>query len=202
MADHYFSVRPATPSDPVTFGARLRGADFRFTTDRGVFSREGIDCGSRLLAEAVVAAQGARVLDLGCGYGPIGVAIAGTVPGARVWMTDVNERAAALAVQNARDNGVADRVFVFCGDGVSALPPDLVFDAVVMNPPVRAGKQTVFALYGQACGRLAGQGALWVVIRKNQGAESSAGHLRTLFAHVDVVARDKGYRVLRASGRK
>jgi 16S rRNA (guanine1207-N2)-methyltransferase len=202
MADHYFSARPSAPSDPLAVGARLRGADFRFITDRGVFSREGVDYGSRLLAEAVVVADGARVLDLGCGYGPIGVAIAKTVPGACVWLTDVNERAAALAAQNARDNGVGGRTFVCCGDGTSALPLDIRFDAVVMNPPVRAGKTTVFALYRQAHDRLSPQGALWVVIQKKQGAESSAEHLHTLFSHVDTVTKDKGYRVLRGSGAK
>lgn len=198
MADHYFSADPKAPSDPLTVSAQLRGAAFLFATDRGVFSREGIDYGSRLLAEAVVVAAGARVLDLGCGYGPIGVAIARTVPQTRVWLTDVNERAAALAAKNARDNGVADRVQVVSGDGTSALPQDVLFDAVVMNPPVRAGKMTVHALYRQARDRLRPQGALWVVIRKKQGAESSAAYLRTLFSVVDVVSKDKGYRVLHA----
>jgi 16S rRNA (guanine1207-N2)-methyltransferase len=113
-------------------------------------------------------------------------------------MTDVNLRAVELAPRNAAQNGVAARAAALAGDGAAALPAELMFDAIALNPPIRAGKQAVHALYAAARERLLPEGSLWIVIRKQQGADSSERFLRTLFRAVETVLRDKGYRVLRA----
>ncbi len=197
MVDHYFSAQPGSASSPREIRAVMRGRAVSFVVDRGVFSKRGVDYGTALLAEALHIPSGARVLDLGCGYGPVGIAVALTVEDVRVWLVDVNLRATQLALQNARAAGVAERVTVVHGDGVDCLDPQLDFDVAALNPPIRAGKSEVWKLYRQACGRLSGGGELYVVIQKKQGAESSAKYLRSLFADVSVVARGGGYRVIR-----
>lgn len=197
MGDHYFSANPGSVSAPRKVNAVLRGRSMSFVTDRGVFSKRGVDYGAALLAEALPVPPAACVLDLGCGYGPVGIAIALTVSDARVWLIDINPRAVELARQNARIAGVEERVAILQADGTDGLDPQLMFDVVALNPPIRAGKSAVWKLYRQACNRLYRSGELYVVIQKKQGAESSETHLRTLFADVSIVERGGGYRVLR-----
>ena len=152
-----------------------------------------MDKGSRLLLETLLRFRewnGARVLDLGCGYGAIGVTLAKA--GASVVMCDVNERALALCRENAALNGVsAECVASDAGSGVEG-----GFDAVVTNPPIRAGKQTVYAFFGNAFALLRSGGGLFVVIRKQQGAESAEKRLRELFGNCETIEKEAGYRVL------
>ncbi len=199
MVDHYYTKQPADASDPRDLEAVVRGCRLRLTVDRGVFSRKGIDFGSRLLAETVEVRGGDHVLDLGCGYGVVGIALASAEPGLRVVAADVNERAVSLAHRNIAANRLAERVTAVCADGARGVAPGLQFDAIVLNPPVRAGKPVVWRLYGEAAARLAARGSLWVVIQKKQGADSTQRKLGELFAQVAVIRRDGGYRVLRAT---
>ena len=194
--DHYYSTQPSSVSAPQTFATVLCGCRLTLTTDHGVFSRGKVDRGSALLATAAEIPPHARVLDLGCGYGVVGICIAKSEPTALVWMVDVNERAVSLAIGNTKQNGVFDRVITLQSDGAAALDPGQRFDVVLLNPPIRAGKETVFRLYREAREVIAQQGRLYVVIQKKQGAESSAAYLQTLFADVSVIAKEQGYRVL------
>lgn len=197
--DHYYSAKPSARSSPTIMEGHMRGRVFQLTTDHGVFSRKGIDRGSILLANTATIPDGSVVLDLGCGYGPVGIAVAATVPGCTVWMTDINERAVRLSEENARRQGVVTQTHFACGDGVSQIPVEVVFDVILLNPPIRAGKDTVWSLYRQARERLRANGALWIVIQKKQGAQSSETYLRSLFASVSVAARDQGFRILRCT---
>ena len=165
-------------------------------TDAGVFSREGVDAGTRLLLEALAVPPGAkRLVDLGCGYGPIGLALAAMAPEAEVFLIDPNERACELARANAGRNGLVN-VAVRQGEGLAAV--DGQVDLVATNPPIRAGKKVVYALMAEAAARLRPGGELWVVIRTNQGAKSLEAELQRLFPVVDEIEKGGGYRVYRA----
>ncbi|MDI3257805.1 MAG: class I SAM-dependent methyltransferase, partial [Kyrpidia sp.] len=187
MADQYFAARPAAPSDRRAVAMRVRGLDVMLMTDTGVFSRSRIDYGTRLLIEAMDVPERGDVLDLGCGYGPIGIAAALLNPGIRVVMVDVNERAVELAKENARRLRLS-RVEVLVSDGFSALG-DRRFDRVYCNPPIRTGKSEVYRLLAEAATRLGEEGQLWVVAQKKQGAESLKRELAGRFAEVADVAR-------------
>ncbi|MBR6028500.1 MAG: methyltransferase [Clostridia bacterium] len=190
----YFAREPESASRPAECHFSYRGASLTFETDSGVFSRGEMDEGTRLLLEALPPLSG-DVLDLGCGWGAVGVSIAKAYPEAKVCMGDVNLRALSLAWENAARNGVSVRCEE--SDGLAAFAGQR-FDTVATNPPIRAGKQVVYRLLAEAVRALKPGGELYVVIRKQQGAESCQKHLRTLCGDVERVARDKGFWVLRA----
>jgi 16S rRNA (guanine1207-N2)-methyltransferase len=195
MSEHYYSARPGSEHELQEFAATLRGRRYRFQTDRGVFSRDRVDFGSELLIETVRVGAGDTLLDLGCGYGPVGVALAHEV--ARVHMVEINERAANLARENLKSNGVANAV-VHVGDGVAPVQ-GITFDHVCLNPPIRAGKATVFRLLAEAYAVLAPGGRLWVVIQNKQGAPSTKKELARLFGQVEDVERKAGYHIFLAT---
>jgi len=174
----------------------LRRRSFTFRTDSAVFSRRDVDAGTRLLIDSVQIGPRESVLDLGCGYGPIGLALAGTVEGARVVMTDVNRRAVGLARKNAEANAVRADV----REGTLYEPvAGLVFDHVVSNPPIRAGKSVVHAIVEGAPTHLLDGGSLWLVARTRQGAPSLERKMEEVFGNTEVVARGGGFRVLRSA---
>lgn len=197
MSEHYYTKDPKVKSDRKTISAELRGKVFQFTTDAGVFSKGGIDFGSQLLLESFeMPAISGDILDVGCGYGPIGLTIAAVFPERKIQMVDVNERAIALSKENALRNHISN-INVYPSDGLS-LVEDLDFAAILTNPPIRAGKDVVFAFYEKSFDRLKSGGELWVVIQKKQGAPSSAKHLEMIFGNVAVIAKHKGYYILKA----
>jgi len=196
VAEHYYSQKPTAGHDLYTIEATLRGRAYSFQSDAGVFSRKGIDFGSRLLIETMELASDARVLDVGCGYGPIGLAAAALAHRGTVTMIDINERAIELAKRNARRNGIAN-VRILQSDRLSEVLQER-FDAVLTNPPIRAGKDVVHGIFEQAAEVLVPGGALWVVIQKKQGAPSAFAKLEELFASVEEVRKDKGYRIFKA----
>lgn len=173
----------------------MRGLDFEFVTSSGVFSPRALDRGTRLLVESMIIPERGAVLDLGCGYGPVGIAAARIRPGLEVWMTDVNERAVALAKENARRNRVGD-VIVIQGDLYEPVG-DAVFTAILSNPPISAGmRRVVEPLIGGAVDHLVGGGSLQLVVQSNKGGRAVASLMEGYFESVEVVARGGGYRVL------
>ena len=195
MNDQYYTADPQSESKPVPCAFPYRGYGLNFMTDAGVFSKGELDVGSRLLLDALPALTG-DVLDLGCGWGAIGVAIARANKGARVVMADVNHRALGLAQENCARNGVTAEVIE--SDGMSAVMGRR-FDAVVTNPPIRAGKQVIYKMFADAAASLTDEGALYLVIRKQQGAESCVKYLRTLFGSVEKLDKSGGFWVLKAT---
>src|SRR5699024_4499998 len=135
------------------------------------------------------------LLDLGCGYGPIGLFAAKFNPSLQVTMVDVNERAVALARENAILNELS-HVDALVSDGFQRLG-EQKYDCILTNPPIRAGKEVIYALFEQSAAKLNDEGALWIVIRKQQGAESAKKKLDDLFAQVEVKQKKKGYYVIR-----
>lgn len=201
MSDHYYSKDPTSSEEKYRIYAELRGQQFQFYTGSGVFSKKGIDYGTRLLVETAELPTEGKVLDLGCGYGPIGIACARFVPDSVVTLVDINQRAVQLAKENACINGVEDQVTVLWSDGFSAVK-DQRFDVIMTNPPIRTGKKEVYEMFANARAHLVSDGVLWVVIRKKQGAASAFDELVRLFLNVEVRHKKKGYWILRASRAK
>ncbi|MFC5700956.1 class I SAM-dependent methyltransferase [Cohnella faecalis] len=199
MNDHYYSSKPTSASDKNTFEKELRGHRLRFTSDAGVFSRDGIDYGSRVLIAMMEIKSDSAVLDVGCGYGPIGLTAAKLTPQGRVTLIDVNERAVELARSNASANGIRNVEFAV-SDLFSSMN-DRRFDVIVSNPPIRAGKAVVHRLLEEAYEHLNPGGSLWIVIQNKQGAPTARAKLEDIFGNdaVTEVGKDKGYRVYRAS---
>ncbi|TDF91442.1 class I SAM-dependent methyltransferase [Paenibacillus piri] len=194
--EHYYSQKPTAAHQIQTIEETLRGRKYTFITDAGVFSKKGVDYGSKALIEALEIDESAEVLDVGCGYGPIGFAAAGLAARGHVTMVDINERAVELARQNAQRNHIAN-VDILQSDMLGKVM-DRQFDVVVTNPPIRAGKETVHRIFEQSYEVLRQGGALWIVIQKKQGAPSAFAKLESLFAKVTEVTKDKGYRIVKA----
>ncbi|MBP2115686.1 class I SAM-dependent methyltransferase [Paenibacillus silagei] len=196
MSQHYYSQQPEARHDRRSIDTELRGKRLRFTSDAGVFSKGDIDHGSRVLIEAMEILEDAKVLDVGCGYGPIGISAAHLASKGHVTMIDINSRAVELARENAQHNGIRN-VTVMESDVLSAVEGQ-TFDVILTNPPIRAGKAVVHAIFEQAYDHLNEGGCLWVVIQKKQGAPSAVAKLESMFAVVEEVGKDKGYRILKA----
>jgi 16S rRNA G1207 methylase RsmC len=191
---HYFSASPGSPEQRRTVTARVWGSDLPLTTANGVFAGDGLDRGTAvLLRESEPPAGAPRILDLGCGYGPIALALAVHCPRARVDAVDVNERALALCRDNAAALGVADRVRVLRPDDVE---PEARYDAIWSNPPIRVGKQALHELLLRWLPRLGPDGEARLVVGKNLGADTLQRWLVEQGYGCERVASDKGFRVL------
>jgi 16S rRNA (guanine1207-N2)-methyltransferase len=195
LAGHYYSKDPKVESDERTWSFELRGKSFKFTSDRGVFSKKEVDFGSRLLVDTFIMPEvDGDVLDVGCGYGPIGLSIASIDRDRRVHLVDVNERALDLAKKNASNNGI-DNVEIYESDTLNQVKKK-DYAAILTNPPIRAGKEIVHRIFEQSYEYLAHHGQLWVVIQKKQGAPSAIDKIESLFGNVEVVEKKKGYFIL------
>ena len=171
------------------------GRSFAFETDAGVFSRAELDEGSALLIDSAGPLRG-RALDLGCGWGPVGILLAYKNPEVRFVLSDVNQRAVALAQNNIARAGLKNAEAVV-SEGFEALIGD--FDHVLCNPPIRAGKAVIYRLFDDAFERLRPGGGLTIVIRKRQGAPSAQKHLDEVFGNAEIVERSRGYWVIRSA---
>ena len=198
MNDHYYSAAPASEHRYAEARYTYRGETLRFTTDAGVFSRGEVDFGTDALLRSLPEDMAGRVLDLGCGWGAVGVSVGKKYPACQIVMSDVNARALNLARQNAEANGV--RAETAESDGLDRI--EGAFDYILTNPPIRAGKQVIYRLFAQSAEKLAENGALYIVIRKQQGAESALKYLKTLFGQVDTVEKSGGFWVIRCRGGK
>ena len=175
----------------------LDGAEFEFETAGGVFSADGIDPGTEALLDTVPPPpETGAVLDLGCGWGPIAIAMARRAPRADVWAVDVNQRALALAAANAR---IAD-VRVNCASP-DDIPPHLRFATIWSNPPIRIGKAALHDLLAAWLPRLVPGGTAWLVVAKQLGADSLARWLETEGWEVRREGSKRGYRVLAVTSR-
>ena len=166
---------------------------FRFTTDNGVFSKNNIDYGSYILIKTIYKCSlGNSILDLGSGYGPIGIILKRFNPNVDIEMVDVNSRATDLAKLNCQRNKTDIKVHL-CED---ILELNNNFDTITLNPPIRAGKKVIYSLYEKSKDKLNNDGHLYIVIRRAQGANSSIKKLETLFKQVAIINKDSGYCVI------
>lgn len=156
-----------------------------------------MDFGSRVLIDAFELPEVAgEILDVGCGYGPIGLSLAKAFPSREVHMVDVNERAMELAKENAKANNV-ENVSVFMSDRYEKVT-STNYAAILSNPPIRAGKTVVHEILEKAKDRLVVGGELWIVIQKKQGAPSALERLESLYEEVEVVTKKKGYYIIKS----
>jgi 16S rRNA (guanine1207-N2)-methyltransferase len=192
--DHYFAVHPKSKMRLGIIRTHLRGIHFEFLTASGVFSKKHVDLGSRLLIESMVLPQKGYVLDIGCGYGAVGIAAATFNPDLRVIMVDVNERAVRLARQNAEKNYVSN---VEVKRGYLYEPvKDLAFSCVLSNPPVSAGMETVKAIISEAPAHMASKAMFQMVVKSKVGGKRLLMVFEEAFGNVQILARKSGYRVL------
>ena len=192
---HYYTDNSQLASNPRSFDYYFDNEKFIFTTDNGVFCKENVDYGSYLLIKNTFRqALGNRLLDLGCGWGPVGIIIKRFNPDIEVTAVDVNSRAVQLTNLNAVQNKTLIKACL-CTD---ILTLNLLFDSIILNPPIRAGKVVIYDLYDKAYHALRENGSLYIVIQKKQGASSSVNKLSELFKTVTVLDREGGYWVIQA----
>ena len=197
MTEYYYSKNPDVEQAERQWTFELRGFNFKFTTDNGVFSKSTVDYGSRALLAAVdlSEAPAGPVLDMGCGYGPIGMTIAKLAPERRIDMVDVNERALDLARKNSELNQITN-VTVFESAEYQNVTDQ--YAAIFTNPPIRAGKDVVQNILTGAYDHLLPDGELNVVIQKKQGAPSAKKTMMSIFGNVQIIHKDKGYYILQS----
>ena len=171
----------------------LLGEKMTFLTDAGVFSKKMVDFGSQLLLKCLEVNQGETVLDVGCGYGPLGLSLAKAY-GVQATMVDINNRALDLARQNAERNKV--EATIFQSNIYEQVEGE--FDHVISNPPIRAGKQVVHEIIEKSQNFLETGGDLTIVIQKKQGAPSAKSKMEDVFGNCEIVKKDKGYYILRS----
>ena len=172
----------------------VRGFELRLATQPGVFAHRGVDPGTRLLVEAMRVSPTARVLDLGCGYGAIGIVAAKLATKGHVVLVDSDIRATRLAQRNLALNGVTNAE-VLLGDGVHDLPPKARFDVVACNPPTHGGREVLDELVAGAYRVLRPRGQLFIVINR---LLSLRREVESVFGSAETVARSKGYVVIQA----
>jgi 16S rRNA G1207 methylase RsmC len=192
--DHYFSAAPKSEERFGLVRTCLCGRTFEFLTASSVFSKRRIDLGTRLLIESMVLPKEGCVLDIGCGYGAVGIVAAALNPKLRVVMTDVNIRAVRLARKNMELNNIASAE---ARHGKFYEPvKNQIFNCVLSNPPVSAGMETVKAIVNGASQVLADNGTFQMVIRSKIGSKTLPAAFEEIFGNVKVLSRGSGFRVL------
>lgn len=189
--EHYYTSDPTSKSDIKTFKVNLLGKEFTFFTDSGMFSRNRLDFGSRLLLENISNIHG-KVLDIGCGYGVIGI-ILSSIYDIEATMADINERALSLAERNSKVNDVSIKIVKSnIYDNIKGR-----YDFIITNPPIRIGKKGVLKFLFEARNHLNKNGELWFVMRKKQGALSVVERLKNEY-NVEIIKKRKGFCIIRA----
>lgn len=192
---HYYSQTPLGKTQEQKHPVVVANHTLQLWTDHGVFSKTGLDFGSRVLIETIckqLTVTG-KILDVGCGYGPIGISLARQF-NQPITMVDVNERALALAQKNCAENHVTNATVQMshCYDNVL----DTDYTLIVSNPPIRAGKQVVHTIIEESKNHLVSQGQLVIVIQKKQGAPSAQKKMTEVFGNVTLLDKEKGYWIL------
>lgn len=195
MLTHYFTDNRQLPQERKTIEFHFWGFTVLFVTDNGVFSKDKVDFGSELLLRHLdLEHMQGSMLDVGCGYGVIGTCVALACQDAQVHMIDVNDRAIELANLNAQANKTT--ALAFKSHAFENVEDD--YNHIITNPPIRAGKAVVYEIFEGAYEHLKPGGVLWVVIRKQQGAPSAIKKIESIFNNCTIVAKDKGYYILKA----
>lgn len=200
MSDHYYTNKPQSNHEVKEIEATIGQHSLRLTTDSGVFSKNRMDFGSKLLVESFLKVnqldQSTALLELGSGYGPLLLSVAIHFPAANYLGIELNERALELAKENSLLNHLP--LVNWLQADATELELDPIYDFVLTNPPIRAGKQVIRTFVEKAYDGLKKSGELWLVIQKKQGAPSMLEHMEELFGQVELVERDKGYWILKS----
>ncbi len=187
---HYYSKKQDSEFNPKRIAAKLRGNDLEFYTAPGVFSKNKIDDGSYILIQNAIVRKGWNILDLGCGYGPVGIAIA-KAENADVVMSDVNERAVHLASKNIQLNNVTAEIRT---SGLFENIPEK-FNTILVNPPQTAGKKVCFKMIEESKRHLKKGGLLQLVARPRKGGKTLSEKMKDVFGNVEIIAKGAGFSV-------
>ena len=195
--EHYYTNNPTTESREKIINSTIANENLKFYTDNGVFSKESVDFGTKIMLESFsTEKENAKVADIGCGYGVISIYLAKKYPTFRFTMVDVNNRVLELSKKNIELNKVENEVEVLESSSFDNVEGN--FDIVLTNPPIRAGKKIVHKIMTDSYDHLNDKGELWVVIQKKQGMASCKKLLEEVFSMVEVVTKNKGYYILKA----
>jgi 16S rRNA (guanine1207-N2)-methyltransferase len=193
--EHYYTENPQTPHNIRSVLFTAGSVRLELYTDAGVFSKDKVDYGSEIMIQSLPKLSG-KVLDLGCGYGAIGLSIAQSNPDAHVTMVDINQRAVDLALKNMERNQIKNAA-AFVSDGFHQVNGP--FETIVSNPPIRAGKNVIYPLFEQSRDYLAPGGSLYLVIQKKQGAKSAVDKLQSVFGNCEAINKQGGYWILKST---
>lgn len=197
---HYYDSHPDVETNEKETKYYYQHHQLSLTTDAGVFSKDKVDFGSDLLINTFLKEHppGAKktIVDVGCGYGPIGLMLAKVAPHDEVTMVDVNHRALELTKKNAKNNHISN-VTVKESDGLTHIE-DNVADYILTNPPIRAGKKIVHQIFEDVYEKLKDNGVLYVVIQKKQGMPSAKKKMSEVFGNVASIVNQKGYHILKS----
>ena len=194
---HYYDQTPTSVSNERLISFEVCGYKISLYTDNGVFSKSRVDEGSLLFLKTLIPLHlSGRILDLGSGYGTLGLTLAYTNENARVDLADINTRALNLCEKNAKLLQVDQRVTCLQSDIFSNIEGP--YDSIVVNPPIRAGKKVTYQMYEGAKQHLSNGGSLYLVIRKAQGADSASKYIKELFGNIILLNRKKGYLIYQA----
>ena len=195
---HYYKYDPSLKSEKKIVSYTFKGELVKLSSDLGVFSKDRVDFGTNVLLNSLVEEdlnKSDSILDVGCGYGVIGVCLAKKYKEKMITMIDVNDRCIDLVNENIKSNNLKN---------AKALKSDLYsevseqFDMIISNPPIRAGKDVVSGVVADGFSHLKEGGVIYVVIQKKQGAPSLGKLMREVYGNMDVVNKDKGYFILRS----
>jgi len=198
--EQYFEVKPSTEEKIYEFEWTIMGKKYNFFSSNSVFSKQAIDFGTMTMLETFKENNddfSGKFLDLGCGIGPVGVVIGDLYDEADITMVDINERAVMLSRMNIIHNKIEHAKKIIPSNGFEAIENDM-FDVIMTNPPIRAGKKTIFSFYENAYAHLNAGGSLYVVIQKKQGAASSIKKLEDLFGDCEILNKKKGFWILKS----
>lgn len=195
--EHYYSSNPTSESDEREIEYELNNINFKFISDNGVFSKMHVDIATSFMLKVISNESfGESILDLGSGYGVIGIVVGKINPNSKITMCDINNRALNLARRNAIKNRVGN-VEAIESDGFANIKS--TFDTIITNPPIRAGKATIYKMYEDAKNHLNEGGKLYLVINKKHGAPSTITYLSELFSEVEVMDKKAGFNVIRCT---
>lgn len=193
--EHYFTSDPTVKSEERIIEYEIKGKTFSFISDNGVFSKNHVDSATELLVKTIYDEVTGKILDVGCGYGVIGITLATNKKVTEVTMIDINHRALELAKRNAIRNKVEEKTKVLESNSFEQIKEK--YDVVVTNPPIRAGKSVIYQIYADAKEHLLDGGALYIVINKKHGAPSTIKYLEELFGNVEILDKKAGFNVIK-----
>ena len=194
--EHYYTNNPTSTSEERIIEYKIKDKTIKLTVDNGVFSKYHVDIATNFMINTLIDMETikGKVLDLGCGYGVIGISLASFYKDLDITMVDINERALGLAKKNCKLNGL-DKVDIIESDGFTNIKD--TFNCIITNPPIRAGKQVIYKMYQDSFEHLKEGGVLYLVINKKHGAPSTKEYLEELFGNCEVLDKKAGFNVIK-----
>jgi len=194
MSSHYYSEKQTSALKIKKINAFLRGNKLEFFTASGIFSKDRIDKGTVILINSCIINDNWSILDLGCGYGAVGISINKSFPKTSITISDINERALKLAEMNVKINNINnDSIKIIKSDGFNKIKEK--FNTILVNPPQTAGKDICFKLISDSKNHLKEKGLLQLVARHNKGGEVLSKNMKQVFGNVAEITKKSGYRV-------